>query len=66
MRPDVLAARIDLRIAELRVIAAKQFVRCHGTGLARPHAVTFSRRPAPARAVLPPPVRAAGGDGRLP
>jgi len=55
MRPDVLAARIDLRVCELKVLAAETFVR-HGAcpprcfpvalGLRGPCLLSRSARPA--------------------
>lgn len=49
LNPEVIATRIDLRIAELRVVAASSFVQLsrHGSGGALPHAcaVASTRRP---------------------
>jgi hypothetical protein len=62
MQPDVLEARVQLRIAELRLLAAKQF--CAPTkGRVLPPSV-----PVPARRSRPPPLPplGPGSDGHRP
>jgi hypothetical protein len=69
MPPDVLAARINLRVCELRLLAAETFVACHARGLlgvALPggtdapwrHPVALDRN------ALSPRRLRSGGDGR--
>jgi hypothetical protein len=58
--PQVLAARIDVRVAELRVLAAKQFLARHAQPCP-PRVVAFPSPPIP-HAPSPPRSRL-GGDG---
>jgi hypothetical protein len=63
LQRELLEARVQLRIAELRVIAAKQFARRTAAGCLPTPAPAPSRRPQPRRDALP--LRRLGGGGLL-
>ena len=71
MRPDVLAARINLRVAELRLLAAKAFMRrshqpppARALPGVRPGDVDAPWRPSPSTARNSIRASRSGGDGR--